>query len=151
MFIVLTKDIPGVGQTSDLKNVKAGFFRNYLAPHGFAVEATEALLKKLKKEFASKKAAQVKAHEEVVGLLKKLDGKTIMLTARASAKGSLFRAISDRALLDAIHDEFKIKLEKSALSHEPIKTVGVHPVKVSVGGETVELKVKVDAKGEGNN
>lgn len=149
MFIVLTKDLPGVGQTHDLKNVKPGFYRNYLAPHGFAVAATEALLEKLKAELASKKAVEAKAHEEAVGLLKKLSGKTIVLSARASAKGNLFRAISERALLDAIHDEFKIKLEKSALSHEPIKTVGAHPVKVSVGGETVELNVKVDAKGEG--
>lgn len=151
MFVVLTKDLPGVGQTRDLKSVKSGFFRNFLAPHGFAVAATDALLKKLKVELAKKKELVAHAHEEAVGLLKKLSGKTITLSARASAKGNLFRAISERALLDAIHDEFKIKLEKSALSHEPMKTVGVHPVKVSVGGETVELKVKVDAKAEENN
>jgi large subunit ribosomal protein L9 len=148
MYIIFTKDLPGVGQTHDLKNVKPGFYRNYLAPHGFAVEATEALLQKLKAELSKKKEKAAQVHEETVALIKKLSGKTITISARASAKGSLFRAISERAILDAIHEEFKIKVEKSALSHEPIKMVGVHPVKVTVGSETVEMNVKVDARGE---
>ena len=41
MKILLLKDIPGVGQKNDIKEVAEGFARNFLFPKKLAIRATD--------------------------------------------------------------------------------------------------------------
>ncbi len=47
MKVVLLKDIQGVGTAGQVKEVAAGYARNYLLPRGLAEVATPAVLEQL--------------------------------------------------------------------------------------------------------
>ena len=48
MKIILTRDVSNLGQAGDVKDVAAGYARNYLIPQGLAVKATSGALKDLR-------------------------------------------------------------------------------------------------------
>jgi len=48
--VVLLKDIPGIGKTGDMKEVKDGYARNFLIPRGLAKMATEGEIKRIRNE-----------------------------------------------------------------------------------------------------
>ncbi|KAF9597535.1 hypothetical protein IFM89_019449 [Coptis chinensis] len=48
--IILKEDVAQVGKKGDLKDVKAGFYRNYLHPLGMAQIVTPTLLKEMRME-----------------------------------------------------------------------------------------------------
>ena len=47
MQIVLTKDVPNLGQKGEVKMVKPGYFRNFLAPRAKALRVTPKLMKQI--------------------------------------------------------------------------------------------------------
>ena len=47
MKIILTKDVPNLGQKGKVAEVKFGFGKNWLIPQGLAILATPSLLKQI--------------------------------------------------------------------------------------------------------
>ena len=47
MELILTQDVPKLGQAGDLVRVKDGYGRNYLLPRGFAMLATRGRVREL--------------------------------------------------------------------------------------------------------
>ena len=44
--VILLEDVPRLGKRGEVKEVKYGFFRNYLYPQGLAIEANSANLRR---------------------------------------------------------------------------------------------------------
>ncbi|MCK4449673.1 MAG: 50S ribosomal protein L9, partial [Anaerolineae bacterium] len=51
--IILTRDVPNLGQAGDVKDVATGYARNYLIPKGLAAKATTGALKEFKRQRVS--------------------------------------------------------------------------------------------------
>jgi len=149
MYIVLTKDLPGVGQKNGLLNVKKGYFMNYLQPKGFAKVATASMIDRLRDIIMAQKAAAAQAAQEMGQRLKELSGANIMMSAKASGKGTLFKAFSAKEILAALKKQLNLEVEKDQLEMDHIKTVGEHTIKIVLGGQTAVVKVHVEAKAEG--
>ena len=47
MKIILTQDVPKLGSSGTVQDVKPGFARNYLIPQGMAVIATKGSIKQV--------------------------------------------------------------------------------------------------------
>lgn len=148
MYIVLVHDVPGLGSKHSLLNVRRGYFSNYLAPRRLAVMATEHLLDDLKSKMIKKKTEEAKILEQVSDDLQKIVKKRLTVSAKASAKGNLYRALGVKTVLDAINDVHGITLSKTDVELEPIKTIGEHVVNMKVKGQQVAIKILVEAKKE---
>ena len=149
MQVLLKKDVPNLGQTGDIKNVKNGYARNFLIPRGLVVAAKaknqreKVFLKEMqvKKEAKRKKEAEEQAQ--------KLDGSSVSIQAKLGASGKLFGSITNIQIQKAFAKKGILFDRKMILLHEPIRSLGIFEVQVRLY-RAILIKVKVavtDSKG----
>ena len=75
---------PGkLGQTGDVVNVKPGYARNFLIPHGIAVPASGANMKSLEARIRSRQKILAAEKATAEDLQSRLEGVAIELSVRA--------------------------------------------------------------------
>lgn len=131
MKVILIKHVANLGDEGDVKEVAAGYARNFLLPRGLAEEATEAGMAAV----AAKKAKKAKDAEMALSMaeemVSKLEGQTIEITAKASEEGTLYAAVSASKIAKALEDKgFNIKKNNINTGH--IKELGEHEVVISL-------------------
>jgi large subunit ribosomal protein L9 len=144
MKVILLERVDRLGGIGDTVQVKDGFARNFLLPNQKALRATEANQKIFDAERATIEArnAENKSAAEKAG--EKLDGSTYILIRQAGETGQLYGSVAARDVAEAIQAEGG-KVERSqVILHLPIKTLGVHEVKVRLHADvTITVKVNV--------
>lgn len=143
MKVILLERVDRLGGIGDTVTVKDGFARNFLLPNQKALRATEANQKVFDAQRAQIEArnAQNKADAEKAG--EALDGTTYVLIRQAGETGQMYGSVAARDVADAINAEGG-KVERSqVVLNLPIKTLGVHEVKVRLHSE-VMITVKVN-------
>ena len=144
MKVILLERVERLGGIGDTVVVKDGFARNFLLPRQKALRATEANQRVFEAQRAQIEArnAEAKAQAEKSG--EKLDGSSYVLIRQAGESGQLYGSVSARDVADAIQAEGG-KVERSQVVLDlPIKTLGVHEVKVRLHAEvTITVKVNV--------
>ncbi|CAN5188649.1 50S ribosomal protein L9 [soil metagenome] len=130
MKVVLLKSVDNLGQAGEEKNVKRGYFRNFLEPRGAALEGTPNNLKLV--ESKRKKLQSLVANEvsEAQGMREKLDGQKLTFQLRAGDHGRLFGSITSRDLVDAMKSQLGVEVERRRIDMDNLKTLGDHPVKI---------------------
>lgn len=147
MQVVFIQDIKNIARKGDVKNVKDGYFQNYLMPRKLAVLATEAKMKEAQQMKKQMVVEKEKIKEQAQELKKKLDGHKI--TIKGKSKGDkLYGSIGEKEIADLLEKDFKVRFTKEHFKlSEHIKVVGSYeiPVKLADG---VEAKVMLEVKGE---
>ncbi|MCD6402247.1 50S ribosomal protein L9 [bacterium] len=132
MKVILLKDVENLGKKNEVKEVKAGYARNFLFPRGLAKPATPEALEELEKmqELAAQKAEE--ELKEIQKLASALDGLEITIPVKIGDKGQLFESITATKIAERLKEEgFNIKKTQINLS-KPIKELGEFPVKISL-------------------
>jgi large subunit ribosomal protein L9 len=143
MKVILLERVEGRGSLGDVVNVKDGFARNYLLPRSKALRATSANLKVFEGQRADIEARNIKTREVAAKTGEGLDGTSYILIRQAGESGQLYGSVSGRDVADIINagggkvDRSMVVLDK------PIKTLGVHEVKVRLHAE-VASTVKIN-------
>ncbi len=145
MQIILTRNVDKLGKRGDVRDVKFGYYNNYLAPNGLAFVATPARLKwaeGLQVEAVKEKEEVAKKAEEYK---KTLEGITVTFEEKTTDKDTLYGSIGEKELVAALEKQAKISLDKKQIVlKDPIKTVGSHTVPVNLTDNvTVDLSVEV--------
>jgi large subunit ribosomal protein L9 len=144
MKVVLLERVEKLGTIGDVVSVKDGFARNFLLPRAKALRATASNLKVFEGQRVQIEArnAEAKAQAEKAG--ESLDGSTYVLIRQAGDAGQLYGSVSGRDVSEAAQAAGD-KIERSAVVLDrPIKTLGVHEVKVRLHAEvTVTVKVNI--------
>ncbi len=144
MEILLIQDIPGVGKKNDLLIVGDGFALNFLLPKRAALVATP-LVRKRYAEFIKRRAEEKEKEKSfAANAVAALSGKTVTFARKATKTGKLYAAITEEAIATALLDQHKAEVApEDIVIDEHIKTLGEHVVSVRMGGQDVELTVKV--------
>ena len=144
MKVILLERLEGWGSLGDVVIVKDGFARNFLLPRHKALRANNANLKVFDAQRAEIEARNAKTKEAAGQAGEKLDGTSYVLIRQAGESGQLYGSVSGRDVSDAISAEGG-KVERSMVAMDkPIKTIGVHEVKVRLHPEvTVTVSVNV--------
>ncbi len=135
MKVILLERVEGRGSIGDVVNVKDGFARNFLLPRHKALRANSANLKVFEGQRVEIEARNLKAREAASASGDKLDGTVYVMIRQAGEGGQLYGSVSGRDVADAINaegghvDRSMVNLDK------PIKTIGMHPVKVKLHAE----------------
>ena len=148
MKVILLEDVKSLGKKGDLVEVNKGYARNYILPKKLGVEATKKNLNDLKLQKAYEKKIADQKLQEAKDLAEKLADKTLELSIKVGEGGRTFGAVSTKEIAQAAGEQFGIELDKKKISvDEPIRTVGMHVVKVKLHPKvTADLKVQVSGK-----
>ncbi len=141
--VILLERVGRLGAIGDVVKVKPGFARNFLLPQKKALRATAANKALFDAQRAQIEAQNAKAKEVASVLGEKLAGQTFTLIRQAGEAGQLYGSVSTRDIAAAaIEAGFEID-RTQVLLHAPIKTIGVHAVRVKLHAE-VEVEIKAN-------
>ena len=148
MQLILTQNVQNLGKLGDKVDVKPGYGRNFLVPHGKAVPATAASLADFEARRAEYEAKATATLEGAEARKAALDGVEVTLTANAAAEGKLYGSISPRDIAEAL-TKIGHKVEKSevVLSEGPLRRTGEYDVLIHLHAD-IEATVKVIVVGE---
>jgi large subunit ribosomal protein L9 len=147
--IILTRDVPNLGLAGDVKNVTAGYARNYLIPKGLAAKATSGTVKEFERRQTAETRREGRLTERAEALAQRLSDVTLTFEAKASGKGRLFGSITTADIAEALEREIGEKFDRRKhILSEPIRQIGEHVVSVRLTANVV-AEVKAVVKPEG--
>ena len=146
MKVILIKDVRGVGQRHEIKNVADGYAVNFLFKNKMAEPATDEKVKQIEAQKEAAAEAQRKEDEIVDKKVLSLKGKTISISAKATEKGGLFKGITEKDIAKAILGQHALQIsEDSIVPAGSIKTIGEHKVKLAGKNVAVEITLVISA------
>jgi len=144
MEIILLERIEHLGQMGDVVRVKNGYARNYLLPKGKALRATKNNLERFEHQRVELEARNLEHRQEAEAVARKMDGTKVVLVRQASDMGQLYGSVSARDIADMLAEAgFQVARVQVVLDR-PIKTLGIHAVRISLHPEvavTVDCNV----------
>lgn len=144
MRVILLKDIPGLGATGAVKDVKEGYARNYLLPRGLAAEATEGGLRALEGQQKAQTERARRQRVEAARLVATLEKTVIEIAGRGGEGGKLFGSITAQDIADALTRRGMKTTKKQVELDEPIKLSGFYTVPVRVApGIVARVEINV--------
>jgi large subunit ribosomal protein L9 len=159
MKVILLERVEGWGGLGDVVTVKDGYARNYLLPRHKALRANAASMKVFEAQRAEIEARNARAREAAGQAGEGLDGSSYVLIRQAGESGQLYGSVSGRDVAELINAGGG-KVERSmVVLDKPIKTLGLHEVKVRLHAEvtiTVTLNIarsqdEADRQARGEN
>ena len=142
MKVILVEDIQRLGSRGDVVNVKDGYGRNFLIPSGKALPATEGALAQLEIKVQLDEARVKKDRRHAEELAQKINGVSCTVRVQADEGDKLYGSVGQRDIAQALDDQGIEADPNSIILDEPIKMLGVYPVKISLFSD-VEAEVKV--------
>lgn len=146
MQIILTQNVDKLGRKGEVKNVKSGFYSNFLSPKGLAFTVTPKRLawaKTLQDQMVKEKEQITK---EASKFKETLEAITLTFEVKTSDKDTLYGSIGEKEIIKELEKQAKIKLDKKQIKmSEHIKTVGTHTITVNLADD-FDAQVKVDVK-----
>ncbi len=148
MEIILKKDIPNLGLTNEVVNVKPGYGRNYLIPYGYGILATESAKKQHAEVMKQRAHKEAKIKEDAEVLAKKLETLTLTVGAKASSSGKIFGSVNTIQIAEAIAKAgFDVDRKKILLKNNAIKELGSYEAKV-VLYKGIDVKIPFEVVAE---
>lgn len=147
MKVILRSAIDNLGRPGDIKEVAAGYARNFLLPRRLAESATPSAVRYWEKG-KEKRAAIVSSEiKEAKDLAEKLSGVNLTFSMPASEEGKLFGSVGKTDVLKSLKAAGYDVAKNSVRLETAIKTTGEHEVELRLQPEvSVKVKVTVSAR-----
>ena len=143
MKVILLERVERLGALGDVVTVKDGFARNFLLPRSKALRANDANRKVFEGQRVEIESRNATAREAAAKSGETLDGTSYVMIRQAGESGQLYGSVSGRDIAEAVNAEGG-KIDRAmVVLDKPIKTLGVHPVKIRLHAE-VTLSVNIN-------
>lgn len=147
MKVILIQDIEKLGKTGDVKDVAAGYARNFLFPRKLAQLATQKNLREVEKIKLTNELKAKLDLEAVEKFVESLDGYELIIPSKIKGEGKLYGSISDSTIAKELKKQ-GFDVEKGQIKlNDPIKEVGDYEILVSFD-HGLEANIKVSVIGE---
>jgi len=133
MRVILQKQVDKLGVPGDTVEVADGYARNYLLPRGLAVAASKGALRHVESLKRAHDVRTTKAKAEAEAVAARLAGAPIRVAAKVGEEGKLFGSVTAAEIAAEIERQAGLAVDRhDVYLEEPIRSVGVHEVKVHV-------------------
>ena len=148
--LILLERVEHLGQMGQIVKVRPGYARNFLLPQKKAMRATKDNLAYFETQRAQLEAQNLKRKGEAEEVGGKLEGLKVVLIRQAGESGQLYGSVAARDISDAVTAAgFTVDRQQIVLDR-PIKTLGLHPIKVALHPEvSVTVTANVAQSEEG--
>ncbi|MDZ4231825.1 MAG: 50S ribosomal protein L9 [Candidatus Pacearchaeota archaeon] len=147
MKVILLQDVLKVGKRFEVREVAAGYARNFLLKNNLAREATEEALSWLEaqKEILESRAEEgLKKSQEVAS---QLDDLEVVVPVKVGDNGQLFESVTAQKISDQLREMgFAVKKNQIELN-DPIREIGEYPVKLKFE-HNLEAEIRVIVQAE---
>ena len=134
MKLILNSDVKSLGRKGDVVDVAKGYARNYLLPKKLAVVANSSNLKfaeALREKTEKHAVANIELAESIKTAL--ADAK-IVISQNTTDEGTLYAAVSNEQIVDAIETFSGFRLEAEQIDVEnQVKEIGLHSISIVLG------------------
>lgn len=139
MQVVLLERVEKLGQMGEIVRVKDGYARNFLLPRKKALRATKENMLQFEAQRAQLEARNLELRSEAEKVQSKITGLVITVLRQAGDTGQLYGSVTTRDISDGVTaGGFSVNRTQVVLGH-PIKTIGLHQVRVALHPEVVSM------------
>ncbi len=137
MQVILLERIGRLGQMGDIVNVKDGYARNFLLPQKKALRATADNRAHFETQRAQLEANNLELKKEAEAVAEKLNGKIFVAIRSAGDTGQLYGSVATRDIAEVVTEGGFTIDRRQAILERPIKTLGLHPIRVALHPEVI--------------
>ena len=151
MKVILTQNVPGVGEAGAIKEVADGYARNYLIPKKLAAPATRGSLKQAEAQAEAIARKASKQRETLQQTASALDGKVVKIRARTGSENRLYGSITPADVADAIGKQLNVTVDRRKVElAEAIHRTGTYTGTADFGsGIVAQFQVEVAPEAAG--
>jgi large subunit ribosomal protein L9 len=146
MKVILLQDVAKIGQRFEVVDVPDGHARNMLLPRKMAEPAVAANLKRLEARKASLDSKRAADDAALAATCAKLEGATIVISAKANEEGHLFKSIKENDIAEAVRAQAGEIGEAHIRLESPIKQTGTYSVEAGTGETRCTFTLNVGAE-----
>ena len=145
MKIVLTQDVPKLGDAGTIQTVKDGYARNFLIPQGLAAMATPGMVKQVEERQRAEAKRIAKLEEEMQDLANRIAATQLEIVARVGEQGRLYGSVTSADIADRLAEQLGEEIDRRKVAlDEPIRNVGDYEIPVRLVGKLAPtFKVRV--------
>jgi len=150
MRVILTQNVPKLGEVGDVCNVAAGYGRNFLIPQRLAILATQGALRQVDDLKRTEGHRQDRIRSEMMVVAQRIAALRLPFTAKVGETGRLYGSITASDIAEAMEAELGEPVDRRKIMlDESIRTLGEHDVAIHLmPGLDAHLKVIVVADAE---
>jgi large subunit ribosomal protein L9 len=146
--VLLIQPVENLGAEGDQVKVKAGFARNFLLPHKYAVPLTRANRKQIEALKVRRAEREAKNLEDAKVQAVKISETHFAIAVKTGDSGKMFGAVTAIHVHEKLVEAgFEKIVRKQVLLSEPIKEIGQHSVTIKVF-QDIEAELKFDVVSE---
>jgi large subunit ribosomal protein L9 len=145
--VILNQDVAGLGEEGDIKEVAAGYARNYLYPRKVAMPYSKQNLQHLEGRRSAIERRKEEKRSEAMGLKERLEAEELQFAMPAGESGKLFGSVNNATIAQELEKRgYSIEKKRIEVPEHNIRMVGTHKVKVHLyASEQAEITVVVEA------
>jgi large subunit ribosomal protein L9 len=147
MKVILNQDVPNLGELGDVKDVAAGYARNFLFPRNFALAFTPKAVALFEKRAAEIEALKAAKRLSSTSLKEKIEADEIVIAVTAGQNGKLYGAVTNATIYDELLKKgIEIDRKKIEVPGRSLKSVGTYKVLIHLY-EKEEATLRVQIQG----
>ena len=137
MKVMLTRDVPKVGNDGDIVTVAGGFARNYLLPRRLALVANSSVMKQYQDKLARLAALEANKASSARTAAERIEGVTLQFVVRANPHtGRLFGAVTETDVAGKLAEGAGVEVDRRKIGHfDAIKTTGSYKLSIRLHSE----------------
>ncbi len=134
MKVVFLQDVPNVARAGEVKEVAAGYGRNFLIPKKLAALADSRAMSQVR----TRDETEIQVDTELTELAKALEGKEVNLKARAGAKERIYGSVTSADIAAELESVTGLVIDKRKIElDEPIRQLGSYQVSIKLAKDIV--------------
>ena len=143
MKVIFLKDVSKVARAGEIKEVADGYGRNFLIPQKLAALANRSAISIMEAQRKTRAKEEATLETEALELARQLEGKEVILKARAGAKDRLYGSITNTDIASELETSAGLVIDKRKIElAEPIRQLGSYEVAIRLAKDIVP-KIKV--------
>ncbi len=143
MQIVLLEHVENLGNIGDVVTVKDGYARNYLLPSSKALRATKQNIEHFERERVAIEKLNAERKNDAEEIARRIDKKIYAIIRQSGESGQLYGSVTSRDISETITKTDIKVLRSQIILHKPIKTIGLHELKIKLHPE-VSINVVIN-------
>ncbi len=148
MRVILNQDVPNLGELGDVKDVAAGYARNFLFPRSLAFAHNVKSLALFEKRKAEIEAIKASKRSASANLKEKIEADEIVLILPAGANGKLYGAVTGHNIADELLKKgIDIDRKRIEVPGRSIKSIGSYKIAIRLY-EKDEATLRIAIQGQ---